>query len=72
MGPNPHFPGVLVTFTKEIVNGKLNFFLWISITRLNLRLMSQGRNSSRLFDHYNFRLKSALNWCKAIISDFFF
>ena len=34
--------------------------------------MSQGRNSSRLFDHYNFRLKSALNWCKAIISDFFF
>ena len=25
MWPNPQFPGDLVTFTEEILNGKLNF-----------------------------------------------
>ena len=26
MWPNPQFPEYLITFTEEILNGKLNFF----------------------------------------------
>ena len=26
MRPNPQFPADLITFTKEILNGKLHFF----------------------------------------------
>ena len=30
MSPNPQFPGDLVTYTEEILNGKLHFLLQIS------------------------------------------
>ena len=29
MWPNPHFPADLVTFTEEILNGKLNLFFFL-------------------------------------------
>ena len=31
MWSNPQFPADLVTFTEEVINGKLNFFCSISI-----------------------------------------
>ena len=30
MWPNPQFPAVLITFTEEILNGKLHF-LWVLV-----------------------------------------
>ena len=31
MWPNPHFPADLVTFTEEILNGKLRFFVQCNV-----------------------------------------
>ena len=36
MSPNPQFPADLVTFTEEILNGKLHFFGSVSMSLLNL------------------------------------
>ena len=48
MWPNPQFPGDLVTFTEEILNGKLHFFvqcdttlkynIWKSLIEKNLQM----------------------------------
>ena len=36
MWPNPQFPADLVTFTEEILYGKLQFFCSVSMSVLNL------------------------------------
>ena len=36
MWPNPHFPAALVTFTEEILNGKLHFFFAVILRNFYL------------------------------------
>ena len=56
MWPNPQKAADLVTFTEEILNGKLHFlcsetYLYLSYgLKLTLLIMSDGRTIGRLFD----------------------
>ena len=58
MGPNPQFPADLVTFTEEILNGKLHF-LWSvhgaifgGFFHLNVSEVYYLRNGNRLLSNY--------------------
>ena len=42
MRPNPQFPAALVTFTEEILNGKLRFLC--SVIRNTMKHTKQGFN----------------------------
>ena len=58
MWPNPHFHGHLVTFTKEILNGKLHFsysgfYLFDQILNVALSFGAFLRNCKDLYWEWN-------------------
>ena len=58
MWPNPQFPADLVTFTEEILNGKLHFLCSKRQKNLVVKL-KQLKVEFRCFDNYDYSLTSS-------------
>ena len=51
MGPNPQLPADLVTFTEEILNGKLHFLCSV-IAKLAAYELSVNKSSLKLIQNF--------------------